>query len=442
MKKYILALTIFITGFAAHTLDAQAQSEPPYGMSEIAAYSIFYDNYRTGDYEMALQFGEWMLEAKPREIQGAARFTLSNQYERMINVFTEMAKEQSDPSDKRNYLNRAVELYDEAFEIFTPDEIDEFRWTFRQGRFFQEHASDLDNGMDKAFENYERAFELDPVRLTESSDGYYVRILLDKYVSDRDREKALAFIDQIEPIGGSEVQRAISDARDRIFDSPEERITFLESQLEGSPNDVEILNELATLYEHAGNRAKAIETAEKLYEIEPSFEHTRKLADYAISDARYEFALQYLKEALDKTSDELTQRNISLEIADAYQNIDNFQEAREYARKASSIDPNWGQPYLRIASIYAATISRCTRNRTIDRDDRSVYWLVLDYLDKAREADPSVASAVNRQYQTYEPVLPSSEDKFFRGWEAGDRIMVNGNIAQCYAWIDEATTVR
>lgn len=442
MKKYTLALTIFIAGFAANTLEAQAQSEPPYGMSEIAAYSIFYDNYRTGDYEMALQFGKWMLEAKPREIQGAARFTLSNQYERMINVYTELAKEQSDPSMKTAYLDTAIQIYDEAFEIFEPDEIDEFRWTFRQGRFFQEYSGDIDDGMDKAYENYEQAFDLDPVRLTESSDGYYVRILLDKYVNDGEREKALAFIDEIEPIGGSDVQRAISNARDKIFSSPEERLAFLESQLEDSPNDVEILNELATIYEHAGNREKAIETAEKLYEIDPSFDHTRKLADYAISDAQYEFALQYLKEALEKTDDELTQRNISLEIADAYQNIDNFQEARSYARQASSIDPDWGQPYLRIASIYAATISRCTRNRTIDRDDRSVYWLVLDYLDKAREADPSVASAVNRQYQTYEPVLPSSEDKFFRGWEAGDRIMVNGNIAQCYAWIDEATAVR
>jgi hypothetical protein len=41
------------------------------------------------------------------------------------------------------------------------------------------------------------------------------------------------------------------------------------------------------------------------------------------------------------------------------------------------------QPYLRIARIYAAAISQCTQGRQIERDDRTVYWLVLDYLDRA-----------------------------------------------------------
>lgn len=438
MKKYI-ALLILITGLSA---TVNAQSEPPYGMSEIAAYSIFYDNYRTGDYEMALQFGKWMLEAKPREIAGATRFSLDKQYERMIDVYTELAKEQSDPAEKSKYLDQALDLYDEAFETFTEEEIDYFQWNYRKGRFYQEYSNEISNGMDKAYEQYRIAFEIDPQRLAEAGDGYFVRLLLDNYVNNNQREEALAMIDVLEPIGGAVVEEAISKARDKIFDSPEERITFLESRLANNPEDLELLNELAALYERQGDRTKAIEMAEKLYELNASFENTRKLADYAKSDAQYEFALRYLKEARDKTNNQRQKRNISLEIAETYQNMNQFESARSFAREAINIDPNWGGPYLRIASIYAGTISQCTRSRTIDRDDRSVYWLVMDYLDKAEAADSSVANRVRRDKQTYQSVLPSSEDKFFRGWESGDKIMVDGNINSCYSWINEETTVR
>jgi len=203
-----------------------------------------------------------------------------------------------------------------------------------------------------------------------------------------------------------------------------------------------VLFELAALYENEGNRAKALEIAEKLYEINPNYENTRKLADYAGAEAKYETAIRYLKEAVDLAENNVTKRNTKIEISENYQNLGNLRSARQYARAASQLDPNWGRPYLQIASIYASAISQCTRNRTIDRDDRSVYWLVLDYLDRARDNDPTTANAVRRQYETYTPVLPSTEDKFFRGWEAGQTIRVDESIDQCYAWISETTTVR
>ncbi len=437
MKKYI-ALALL---FCSLTVTSQAQSEPPFGMSHLNAYSIFYDNFRTGNYDMALMYGRWMLEAKPREIQGT-RFTLDRHFERMIDVYVGMSEKQSDPSLRSAYLDTAQTVFNKAYETFSEDEIDMFRWKFREGRFFQEHSNQIRGGMDKAYEAYEEAFQLNPERLTEAADGYYVRILLRNYVSTGARDEALAMIDVLEPFAGSDVRDEISAARDQIFSSPEERIVFLESQLDEDPENEEVLFELASLHENQGNREQALEVAERLYEINPNYENTRKLADYASAEAQYESAIRYLKEAVDLAENDVTRRNTKLEIAENYQLLGNLRSARQYARAASQVDPNWGQPYLRMASIYAAAISHCTRNRTIDRDDRSIYWLVLDYLDKARENDPATASAVRRQYDTYTAVLPSTEDKFFRGWETGQTIRVDESIDECYAWINETTTVR
>ena len=438
MKKYIAALA-FIFAFSSN---AFSQSEPPYGMSEVGAYSIFYENYRTGNYDMALQFGRWMIENKPSDIQGAPRFNLSRQFERMINVYAELSKQQSDPSTRSAYLDTALAVYDDAFETFSEDEIDYYTWHFNRGRFYQEHQSQIRNGMDRAYEDYEKAFELDAERLTNAGDGYYIQILLSNYVSNNEREKALEMIDVVESMAGAQLAQSIDEIRDGLFTDPDERIEFLESRLEANPGDQAIISELASMYEDIGNRAKAIEYAEMMYEMDQSFENIRRLADYAKADAQNQKALGYLEEALEITEDDNVKKNVLLEISELHQNMDNLQRARTFARRAIDIDANWGQPYLEIARIYASAIRQCTSGRQIDRDDRSVYWLVLDYLDRARSVDSSVANRVTREYRTYEPVLPSSEDKFFRGWEAGDQINVGSNISECYAWIDETTTVR
>lgn len=438
MKKYIFAIALLFT----LSSQAFAQSEPPYGMSEIQAYSIFYENYRTGNYDMARQFGRWMLENKPRTIEGANRFSLPTQYDRMITVYKELAKHAADPSISAAYLDTALTIYADAFETFTEEEIDYYEWYLERGRFYQEHQGSIPGGLQKAYEDYETAYELNPEKLAQAADGYYIQILLSNYVNNEERDKALAMIDTVEPIASPALIENINSVRDELFSDPEERVGFLEGRLEDNPEDTEIMAELVSLYGETGQRQEAISLAEKLYQMEKSFENARRLADFAKADGQNQQAIKYLAEALELTDNTSEKKNITLEIAEIYQNEGNLQAARRYARQASGLDNSWGHPFIRIAQIYATAVSNCTSGRQIERDDRTVYWLVLDYLDRARSVDSSTSSTVNRLYRTYEPVMPTAEMKFFRGWETGDSFQIGSNIGECYSWINESTTVR
>lgn len=438
MKKLILVIAIVFTASS----QAFSQSEPPYGMSEIQAYSIFYENYRTGNYEMAKQYGKWMLDNKPAEIEGYARFSLPRQFERMITVYTELSKQEQDPSLSAAMLDTAATIYDEAFETFSEDEIDYFEWTLDRGRFYQEYQEQLDDGLAKAYENYRTAYEMDPERFAELADGYFVQVLLSNYASKDMKDEALAMIDTVEQYAGESLQQVIDETRDQLFDDPEERVGFLEGRLEQNPGDTEIMNELIDLYDETGQREEAIEMAENLLEEEQTFENAERLAEFAQADGQNQEAIEYFEQALELTDDPDQQKEVMVEIAEILQNEGNLQRARRYARQAINIDNSWGEPYIRIAQIYASAISQCTQGRQIEREDRTVYWLVLDYLDRARSVDPSSANTVNRLYNTYEPVLPSAEDKFFRGWETGDDFRIGSNIGECYSWIGETTTVR
>ena len=438
MKKYLLSLAIICVA----STQAFSQSEPPYGMSEINAYSIFYENFRTGDYDMALQYGKWMLESKPESIQGVNRFNLSRQYERMITVYTELSKQASDPSMTSAYLDSAMIIYDDAFETFDENSIDYYEWHFDRGRFFQENQANISNATDRAIEDYLTAYEIDSKRLIQAGDGYYIQLLLTNYVENEERDLALQMIDEVEPHASSSLANALDATRNSLFTNPEERIEFLEGRLAQNPSDIDLITEIGRLYRDSGNRSKAIEYAEKVYEAEPTYANIRTLADYAKADGQNRVALNYLETALELTTDDNVQKNVMLEISELLQNDGNLQGARQYARRAIEVDRSWGQPYIRIAGIYAAAVTQCTANRQLERDDRTVYWLVLDYLDRARSADSSVASIVSRQYNSYQPVVPTAEDKFFRGWEVGDSQSIGSNINECYSWINETTQVR
>lgn len=438
MKKYILSLAfVFIAGTQAYS-----QSEPPYGMSEINAYSIFYENFRTGDYEMALQYGKWMLEAKPESIQGVNRFNLARQYERMITVYTELSKQVSDPSMTSAYLDSALYIYEDAFDTFDENSIDYYEWHFNRGRFYQENQNNISDADEKAIEEYATAYDIDSKRLIQAGDGYYVQVLLNHYVTNEERDLALQMIDEVEPHATPALTNVLDTVRNSLFTNPEERIEFLEGRLAQDPDNMELINEIAKLYGDTGNRAKSIEYAEKAYNAEPTYSNIRTLADYAKADGQTAKAMGYLEEALSITTDDDIQKRVMLEISELQQNNGNLQSARQYARRALEVDRNWGQPYIRIAGIYAAAVTQCTSDRQLERDDRTVYWLVLDYLDRARSADSSVASTVSRQYNSYQPVLPTAEDKFFRGWTVGETVSIGSDINECYSWINETTQVR
>ncbi|WP_108722883.1 tetratricopeptide repeat protein [Rhodohalobacter barkolensis] len=440
MKSLIITLAMLIAGSSA----VFAQQEPPNGMGELQAYAVFMDAYKGDDYDMAINFGAWMIEAKPEKIEGHDGFDLLRQFDRMVKVYKGAAENESDPTSKSEYMKKAVDVFDQAFETFSEDEMDQFEWKLKLGRFYHENNSALNVGTSQIAEKYEEAYEEDPERFANASDGYFAGFLLDRYASQGQRDKAFAMIDEIESYATPDLQNKITSARESLFDGPEERIEFYESQLAdaGDSEKEQLLTDLVNLYEETSEGDKAADAAIQLYELNSTYANTRKVASIYLDDGEYEAAIEFLEESFEKAENDADKKEISLELAETHQQLEEFRQARQYARQAIDIDSNYGEAYMRVAAIYAASISECTGGQALEREDRTVYWLVVDYLNKAKEADPSLASNANNRAESYSSAMPTSEDKFFKGWEAGDNFRINGEVRECYAWIDEATTVK
>lgn len=441
MKK-LLVLALLI--FSSSVTKAQSTVEPPSGMSEIQAYSIFLENYKNESWESAIQFGRWIWKGMPETIEGYSRFDLKTNLDRLVTAYSNIAKEKQDPSLQEAYVDTALTIYKKMFNKYPKSKSDHYLWYISRGRFYQTHSSVIDNASVKAAENYYQAFKINPKEFTNYGNGYYIRVMLQEMVAQGQKDKALAIIKKAEPHASDKLMSSLNDIRKQLFDSPQERIAFLESRLKENPENVEVLKSLRTLYREQEMTDKTREVSQKLYQLNPNYQNTMAIAEFAISNANYNEAIKYLKEALDKARTDKQRAEISLKISNAYLNSGRLQQARKFARSAADYDSDWGKPYIQIADIYARAVNQCTNNRKMDRKDKTVYWLVLDYLDKAKQVDPNVANEVNRKYNAYKPVTPTTEEKFF--WqpplEEGDEFKIDSSLRECYGWINETTTVR
>ena len=426
MKHLTLLLGILFLSSSLTQAQADCKETPPDGLSPLAAYSLFYSNYKNGDYEFALKYGKWMVCAQPENLEGNPQFKLETQYNRLVKIYQEIGRTKDSDEERAAYVDTALTLLNEQLELFGNSPESEFDIIFTRGRFYQSNYNYIDNGLQKAYEDYEKLFELNPERAINMGDGYYLRQALSNMVSKGEKEEAQAFIDNVKPYAEGENLEFIEEQQKELLGSPEEQIAYYEPIVEENPDDIEAWTALKNAYDELGEREKMKEALLKINELEPSFESAMDLGEFAQSNANYAEADKYFTEALERTEDEQLERDIHLNLADANISMSKLAQAKRHVQQAINIDPDYGNAYIKMAT-----------------KDRVVYWVVIDYLNKAKQMDSSVANTVNRQLSTYQDVTPSTEDKFLTlNYEDGERITVDGSLMDCYSFINETTTVR
>ncbi len=201
-----------------------------------------------------------------------------------------------------------------------------------------------------------------------------------------------------------------------------------------------VLNEYYDVLLKLKRNDEARVVGESLYKLDPSFVNTERMGDNFESKGDYKNAIKYYSEALGKAKTDAEKSDVYLKMVDNYINTSDLKTAREFARKTLAIDSKSSKAYLAIARIYAQAVSICGTN--LEREDKVVYWLAMDYVEKAKSVDPSVAGFADQQLKSFKTAAPDAEAKFFKAWKDGQRIRVDASLKACYGWIGEETTIR
>ena len=120
-------------------------------------------------------------------------------------------------------------------------------------------------------------------------------------------------------------------------------------------------------------------------------------------------------------SDSLQDGAYCYELATACFKAGHSAEAFSTALKAIEYDPTLaGKSYMLIGTIWGSLV--CQGNEI---ETRAPYWVAIDYLVKARNADPALAEEANKLIGQYSTYFPQTGDAFMYGITNGDSYTVS-----------------
>lgn len=419
----------------ASVTPAQAQDSDPSRQEKLMHYSLYWEDFKNEDYESARGDLLWIIEHAPGTPQGDDR-----NFERVVKLYEGLAKQAEDPKTRTAYLDTAATYLTSAVQRMEKLglEYSTLDWEIMKGQFVERHQDNLPDveGLKSKVAHYRNAFEAAPKEI----NPYYIRRILQSYLEENDLQKAISFASTVEAKRGDDakVEDIISSVREQVFSmNPQAQIKHLEKQVENNPDSLKLMTQLFEAYNEQGNVEKASELAPRLMKMNPSAETVRSIAQMRLENGKPKAALEAYDRAAEQGA-ELSAEDY-FNRGSAYQEMGQLAKARSEYRKAIDMRSDFGEAYIAIGDLYSQSVNQCSGSK-MTRDDKAVYWAVVDKYQQAKRVDSSIASVANSKIQTYRKVFPSTEDIFYRSdWEKGNSFTIDYG---CYSWIGETTTVR
>ena len=188
--------------------------------------------------------------------------------------------------------------------------------------------------------------------------------------------------------------------------SCENLIAMFTPRVEKDPENIDLAKNIVKIMstsEDCINNDVYLHAVNLMYTKEPSATSAYYLFKLYSGMNDYDNAVKFLEEAISaEDSDSLTDGDYYYQLALYQLQCRNTLKAYESARMAAELNPEFaGKAYLLMGTIWGSTV--CQGN---DIEKRSPFWVAVDFMIKAKNADPSIADEANdyiRQYSVYYP---------------------------------------
>ncbi len=364
-------------------------------------YSLYYENYKNENYRDAIPDLVWILYNAP----GFNRNSDVN-FRRAVEIFQALADEEDDPAFKRVWFDSALVHFDRAIPVLSGLEadFDPYIWTRNKGRFIQtniNHLSDLRTDM---IDSYQATYELDPKRI----DPYYLDVIISDMYQSGDIGSTLNFLRELQNERGDEDSIDSLIRKYFVVIPPDEQIAFLEEQYAEAPDNTELVTQLFELYQQEGYREEMLGLADQVLAMEPEPATLRILTKMYVEDGDNERAIETFRQMEAIPDIELRPQDY-YNLGLAYQDMEDFRQARDQFRLALDTDPDFRPARVAIPNLYSTAVASCG---VADREQAAVFWLIADQYAQIGDQD-----GVNRMSTAF----PTAEDIFYvTRWNTGE----------------------
>jgi tetratricopeptide (TPR) repeat protein len=434
------AATIF-TGalLVAFTINSHAQSGAetgtPFGRGDdstrclrnTSLYSTYYENK---DYNMAVQFWRDVL----KECPGSSK----NTYIKGEAMYKEFFRKTGDKA----YLDTVLMILDKRTRYFNEAHANSLRKAFAlyefggndtaRARLSYNLISDVMKASPQSFDH-----TYSSLYMAVTARCYFLKLIDASGVMDA-YAQSMKVVDDLSARKPGDTKYA--EARkniDLVFkssgvatcDNIEKLFT---ASVEKTPSDTAMLKRVITMLTETGCQGSELfyRATTMLYDTERSAASAARLAEMNVARKKYGEAEKYYTEAIELETNSVVKSGLLTKLATIELTSDNKQAARDFAKAAYSLDPVNGNALYIIAEAYAgARIGEAFENQT-------VYWVVVDYLVRAKNIDPSLKNQADERIAIYSRLYPTKEECFFRS------LVNEGASYNIGGWVNESTTIR
>ena len=218
------------------------------------------------------------------------------------------------------------------------------------------------------------------------------------------------------------------------FASCEELVKIYTKKFEANPEDTILLKKITTIL----RKKKCMDTelffaaTNKLHSLIPTSSSAYLMAQMNYQRKQYSEAAAFVTEAV-KDADDKYKYNMYILQGMCYAEMNSYSAARTAFNKAAEADPSKGEPYRRIAMLYAQGAKAVNDNM----GGRTAYWAAVDAARKSISVDnsPENVEAAQSLINAYSSHFPSQDAAFMYELYDGNSYTVPG-------WIGVSTTVR
>ena len=415
MKRFILMISVAVLALAGSaTLSAQGKFGPD--SAECIKYLSYYtEYYKQKNYDSAIPNWRKAYQLCPP----TSRYTLLQNGTTLIKrLIQQNAK---NPAYRAALVDSLMTIYDQRVQY----------WPKYATTSLNNKASDIYNYMKKEpmkmYEGLTEIISINKAATTPNVFLFQVNTAIDLYKDGilepetviNAYETAIAYLAEAQPKNDAEksaVEKTVADVENLFISSQvascENLLELFGPRYEADPQNLDLAKNIVRMMsvtEECTDNDLFLNAVTTMYNLEPS--HTSAYFLYKLYSSRSDVAnaVKYMEEAISAAeSDSETDANYSFELAAfCYKNGKNA-DAVAYAQKAIELsDALDGKAYMLMGTIWGSIV--CPGN---DIEQRAKYWVAVDYMNKAKNADETLAEDANNYIRQYSAYYPQTAEAF------------------------------
>ncbi len=245
-------------------------------------------------------------------------------------------------------------------------------------------------------------------------------------------EDAIKYLGMMTPKNDTEarsIAKTVEDVESLFITSQvascDNLITLFTPRFEADPENLDLAKNVVRMMgmtEGCTDNDLFLNAVNTMHAKEPS--HTSAYYLYKLYAGRgdYDNAVKFMNEAIAaEESDAVTDGGYYYELAAFCFKSSKYAQAFEAAQKVVDLDPSLaGKTYMLIGTIWGSV--PCSGN---DIEQRAKYWVAVDYMNKAKAADETLAEDATNYIRQYSSYYPQTAEAFMYDFTNGQSYTVS-----------------